>query len=76
MLVDSRSTRNILQPEAAEFLQLPVLSIPSFPVIVKNGESIYCQGRCSDVPVSVCNQELSISFLVLPIHGAYLVLGI
>lgn len=76
MLVDSGSTHNILQPRVAEFLQLPVLSIPSFPVIVGNGESINCQGRSPNVPVRLCNQKFSIPFLVLPIQGADLVLGV
>lgn len=76
MLVDLESTHNVLQPRGAEFLQLPVLSIPSFSVIVGNGESINCQGRSPNVPVRLCNQKFSIPFLVLPIEGADLVLGV
>jgi hypothetical protein len=65
-----------MQPQIAEFLGLPVISIPSFSVVVGNGERITCQGACNDVPVTLAQHQFHIPFFILPIHGADLVLGV
>ncbi|MCH83875.1 enzymatic polyprotein, partial [Trifolium medium] len=59
-----------------EFLGLPVVAIPSFSVIVGNGQTITCDGFCEAVPVTLANQVFHIPFFILPIHGADLVLGV
>nr|GEX68440.1 hypothetical protein [Tanacetum cinerariifolium] len=45
VLIDSGSTHNVIQPRIAEFLGLPVLATPAFPVMVGNGAKIECSGR-------------------------------
>lgn len=67
ILVDTGSSHNILQPRVAEFLNLPVVSIPSFSVIVGNGDSITCASFCSDVPVVLAQQLFTIPCYILPI---------
>jgi hypothetical protein len=76
ILIDSGSSHNIMQPRVAEFLQLPIDVIHQFVVTVGNGQTIPCQGYCSEVPVVMASHLFSIPFFVLPIHGADLVLGV
>ncbi|KAE8665795.1 hypothetical protein F3Y22_tig00112528pilonHSYRG00009 [Hibiscus syriacus] len=45
-------------------------------VMVGNGEMIKCQGKCANVKVHIQGCCFEISFLVLPIQGADLVLGV
>lgn len=76
VLIDSGSSHNIMQPRVAEFLGLPVVSVAPFSVVVGNGASIQCTGRCLDVPVRLSDHLFRIPFFILPIHGADLVLGV
>jgi hypothetical protein len=76
VLVDSGSSHNILQPRVAEFLGLPMVEIPSFSVVVGNGQTITCSGFCESVLVRLAEQVFHIPFFILPIHGADLVLGV
>nr|GEY60117.1 Ty3/gypsy retrotransposon protein [Tanacetum cinerariifolium] len=75
VLVDSGSTHNIIQPRIASFLKLPVTPIPSFPVMVGNGNHIHCDGFCQTVVLNLQNTSFTIPFFVLPIEGVNVVLG-
>lgn len=66
ILVDSGSSHNIMQPQIAEFLQLPIQPITPFSVVVGNGESITCVGSCSDVPVKLSGETFFIPFYIFP----------
>jgi hypothetical protein len=76
ILIDSGNSHNILQPRLAEFLKLPVEAITPFSVFVGNGDTITCSGSCSQVPLVVAGALFQVPFLVLPIHGADVVLGV
>ncbi|XP_050895185.1 uncharacterized protein LOC127101785 [Lathyrus oleraceus] len=76
ILIDSGSSHNIMQPRIVEFLGIPVVAHTPFSVIVGNGDSIQCNGCCQDVQVRVAEQDFHISFFILLIHGADLVLGV
>ncbi|PNY06477.1 hypothetical protein L195_g002943, partial [Trifolium pratense] len=76
ILIDSGSSHNILQPRLAEFLKLPVEAITPFSVFVGNGDTITCSGSCPQVPIFVAEALFEVPFLVLPIHGADVVLGV
>ncbi|GJS84533.1 ty3-gypsy retrotransposon protein [Tanacetum coccineum] len=75
VLVDSGSTHNIIQPHIALFLKIPITPIPSFPVMVGNGNHIHCEGFCQSVVLNLQNTSFTIPFFVLPIEGANVVLG-
>ncbi|GJS54526.1 ty3-gypsy retrotransposon protein [Tanacetum coccineum] len=75
VLVDSGSTHNIIQPHIASFLNLSITPIPSFPVMVGNGNHIHCDGLCQTVVLNLQNTSFTIPFFVLPIEGANVVLG-
>ncbi|XP_019418303.1 PREDICTED: uncharacterized protein LOC109329088 [Lupinus angustifolius] len=76
VLVDTGSSHNVMQPRVAQFLQLPISPRPKFPVMVGNGERIYCTGLCKETPINLQQQLFTIPFYLLPIQGANVVLGI
>ncbi|KAF1884463.1 hypothetical protein Lal_00028340 [Lupinus albus] len=49
---------------------------PKFPVMVGNGERIYCTGLCKETIINLQYQLFNILFYLLPIQGADIVLGI
>nr|KYP63732.1 Transposon Ty3-G Gag-Pol polyprotein [Cajanus cajan] len=75
ILLDSGSSDNFLQPRIAHYLNLPIEPIPSFQVLVGNGNALEVEGLVRDVTVSVQNHKLRIPVYLLPIAGADLVLG-
>ncbi|MCH79917.1 hypothetical protein A2U01_0000678 [Trifolium medium] len=75
VLIDTGNTHNILQPRIASHLQIPFQPIPNFSVMVGNGSHIQCSGLCHDVPITLQNKLFHIPFYLLPIEGAYVVLG-
>nr|GEV92100.1 hypothetical protein [Tanacetum cinerariifolium] len=76
VLVDSGSSHNIIQPRVAKFLQLQISNAPRFSVLVGNGDSLTCSGLCLNVPIYMQQNMFSISFYVLSISGADVVLGV
>jgi hypothetical protein len=76
VLVDSGSSHNIIQPRIASFLNLPIQPLSSFSVMVGNGEHLQCTGLCADTPINIDKHTFNVSFYVLPIQGADVVLGV
>jgi predicted aspartyl protease len=76
VLVDTGSSRSIIQPRIASFLNIPIHNLPSFSVMVGNGDHLKCAGMCKNVPLSVAEHTFSVSLYVLPIQGADIVLGV
>jgi hypothetical protein len=76
ILIDSGSSHNILQPRVASFLQLNVESINPFDVFVGNGETINCSGSCNNILIHINDAIFQVPFMILPIHGADVVLGV
>ena len=75
ILIDTGSSHNIIQPHLTLHLQLCTVSITPFSVMVGNGNKIQCSSFCPDVPVSIHTYTFPISFYLLPIEGADVVLG-
>ncbi|OMO54256.1 Retrotransposon gag protein [Corchorus olitorius] len=76
VLIDSRSTYNLIQPCVARFLSLAIEPAPSFAVMVGNGETLQCEGRVSDLSVTLQSHSFQLDLFLLDISGADLVLGI
>lgn len=76
ILIDSGSSHNILQPRIAEFLGFPNVALNPFSVLVGTGDSIQYAGSCANVPLTLSGELFKISFFILPIHGADVVLGV
>ncbi|XP_058742349.1 uncharacterized protein LOC131614818 [Vicia villosa] len=75
VLIDTGSTHNILQPRIAHHLKLQTTPIPNFSVMVGNGSKLNCSGLCQQVPLTLQDNLFTISFHLLPIEGADIVLG-
>lgn len=69
------SDDNFLQPRIAKFLKLPVLPIPSFKVLVGNGNALQVEGLINDLQVHIQNTMLQVDVYLLPVMGADLILG-
>jgi len=69
------SSYNILQSRLALHLTLCTILITPFFVMDGNGESIQCSSLCPNVSVSIQTHACTISFYLLPIEGADVVIG-
>ena len=76
ILIDSGSTHNFIQEALVTRLELPVDTSHSFPVTVGNGDSLKCSGLCSKVPILLAESVFPTDVFALPLHGAYIVLGV
>ncbi|KAJ8758804.1 hypothetical protein K2173_000525 [Erythroxylum novogranatense] len=57
VLIDNGSTHNFISEKLADHLQLPVTPTKEFGVRVANGESLRCQGRFNNVPISLQGEQ-------------------
>lgn len=76
ILIDSGSTHNFLQPRVAQFLHLPVETTQPLRVLVGNGSVLDCNQRCTDTQLSIQGHSFPVTFHLLHISGADIVLGI
>ncbi|XP_068645177.1 uncharacterized protein [Aristolochia californica] len=75
-LVDSGSTHNFLSQPAAQQLGLPLQHNSGLFVAVANGAKLTSVGVCSAIPFVIDGHTLTADFLVIPLAGFDLVLGI
>ena len=75
VLLDGGSDDNFLQPRVAKFLQLAILPIPTFKVLVGNGNALQVEGLVNNLQVTIQGTVLSMDAYLLPIMGADLILG-
>ncbi|XP_068651577.1 uncharacterized protein [Aristolochia californica] len=75
-LVDSGSTHNFLSQTAAQQLGLPVQHNSGLSVLVDNGTKLSSLGVCSAVRFDIEGHPFEPDFLVIPLAGFDLVLGI
>lgn len=75
-LIDGGSTHNFMQQRLAKHLAIPIEPSRHLSVTVGNGDSLSCEGFCSQVPVVMNEQHFNINFHLLPIYGADIVLGV
>lgn len=75
VLLDGGSDDNFLQPRVANFLQLPILPIPSFKVLVGNGNALQVEGLIIGLQVIIQKTVLNVDVYLLPVMGADLILG-
>jgi len=76
VLIDSGSTHNFLQPRLANFLHLPTVPIAPLRVLVGNGAILTCTHLCPDTTLSPQSHQFTLTFHLLPISGADIILGI
>ena len=74
--MDGGSTHNFIQNHVAKFLNLPTQPTPTLKVMVGNGSVIEGHQFFVAVPISSQGHIFLVDLHVLPISGAYVVLGI
>lgn len=75
-LVDSGSTHNFISSYAASVVQITQSSGTGQQVQVANGARLPCLGRLKDVQFCIQTHIFSDSFLVIPLEGFDVVLGV
>jgi hypothetical protein len=76
VLVDSGSTHNFIDKILAKHLNCFVYLVENFQVLVANGGSIDCGGKCHNIKLSMGDYNLSSPMYAIPIGGVDVVLGI
>ncbi|KAK9126051.1 hypothetical protein Scep_014897 [Stephania cephalantha] len=75
ILVDNRSSGNIIQPRLATHLNLTITPISNFFVMVRNGASIPCLGFCPQASIVIQSYTFWVDFYVMGIQAADIVFG-
>nr|KYP63581.1 hypothetical protein KK1_018160 [Cajanus cajan] len=75
ILVDLRSSHNIIQPYITLHLQLITKPTHHFFLMIKNSEHITCSGFCPQVPI-IFQHLFIIPCYLLPIQGIDVIMGI
>lgn len=73
--MDGGSSENFVQPRIVQCLKLPVEPVPSFRVLIGNGQYMQTEGWIEKLSVQVQGNELTLPVYVLPVVGADLILG-
>lgn len=73
-LIDGDSTNNLIQSFLGIYLSLAIHPSPHLHVTIGNNKSLSCGSECCEVPLKLGCAMFTKSILLLPIHGAYLVL--
>jgi hypothetical protein len=76
VLIDSGSTHNFIDKILAKNLNCFVYPVTNFQVLVANGGSIDCVGKCHNIKLSMGEYNLEIPMYAIPIGGVDVVLGI
>lgn len=76
MLIDSGSTHNFINSDLAQKLGLPIDHTQVFEVYIASGEKLQGQGTCSAVTLSCQGTKIVVDFLLLPMGGCQVVLGV
>ena len=76
ILIDGGSTHNFLHHRVATVLGLSPKEIAPLRVTVGNGDEIRCHQLCMAVKVQIQRYFFTVDFHILPLCGAYVVLGV
>jgi hypothetical protein len=76
VLIDSGSTHNFIDKKLARNLNCFVYPVKNFHVLVANGGSIDCVGKCHNLKLNMGEYNLESPMYSIPIGGVDVVLGI
>ena len=76
MLIDSGSTHNFIHCKVAKELNLFLYPAPECQVMVSNGGTINCSGKCHNIKLNMGEYVLNIPMLSIPMGGVDVVLGV
>nr|ABD78322.1 polyprotein [Primula vulgaris] len=76
ILVDSGSTHNFIDPKWVPLLKLSNVQSDIMEVKIANGDKIKSSGTCEKVKLLIQENQFEVDFLLLPLVGYDLVLGV
>jgi hypothetical protein len=76
VLIDSGSTHNFIHYKLAKALNCFVYPAPEFQVMIANGGTINCSGKCNKINITMGEYVMNSLMISIPMGGADVVLGI
>ena len=76
VLIDSGSTHNFIHCKVAKELNCFLYPAPECQVMVANGGTIHCSGKCHNIKLAMGEYVLNSPMLSIPMGGADVVLGV
>jgi hypothetical protein len=76
VLIDSRSTHNFIHYKLAKDLNCFVYPVPEFQVMIADGGTINCSGKCNKINLTMGEYVMNSPMISIPMGGADVVLGI
>ena len=76
VLIDSGSTHNFIHCKVAKELNCFLYPTPEFQVMVANGGTINCFGKCHNIKIAMGKYVLNSPMFSIPMGGAHVVLGV
>jgi hypothetical protein len=76
VLIDSGSTHNFIHCKLAKDLNCFVYPAPEFQVMVADGGTINCSGKCNNINLTMGEYVMNSPMIAIPMGGADVVLGI
>ena len=75
MFIDSGSTHNFIHYKVSKYLNFFVYPTPEFQVMIADGGTINCSGKCHNLNLIMGEYVLNSPMISIPIGGADVVLG-
>ena len=75
ILIDSGSTHNFIDPQIAKQDDCFVHPFSSFKVMIANGGTLPCKGKCRNVHISLGDYTLHSNMFSMPLGGCDVILG-
>ncbi|GAV82384.1 RVP_2 domain-containing protein [Cephalotus follicularis] len=76
VLIDTDSTNNFMDVKITKRLACHIEQCEKFEVKIVDGRTLICESKCSNVKLSLQDQELVVDFFLLPLEDYEVVLGI
>ena len=76
VLIESGSTHNFIHCKVAKELNCFLYATPECQVMVANGGTINCSGKCHNMKITTWEYVLNSPMLSIPMGGADVVLGV
>jgi hypothetical protein len=76
VLIDSDSTHNFIHYKLAKDLNCFVYPTPEFQVMIADGGTINCSGKCNKINLTMGEYVMNIPMIFIPMGGVDVVLGI
>jgi hypothetical protein len=76
VLIDSGSTHNFIHYKLAKYLNFFVYPAPEFEVMIADGGTINCSGKCNKINLNMGEYVMNSPMISTPMGGVDVVLGI